>query len=68
MGLQPLQLQLAVVIKIQSNFSMGEKLLFGGMVAGLQFAKDAAVTTGLYVVQPLTVVAHVAVGARLHAF
>ena len=69
LGLQPLQLQLAVVIKIKSNFSEGEKLLFVGMVvAGLQVAQDAPVTTGLYVVQPLTVVSHVAVGARLHAF
>ena len=53
---------------MKSYFSEGEKLLFVGMVAGLQFAKDAAITTGLYVVEPLTVVAHPTVGARLHAF
>ena len=54
---------------MKSYFSEGEKLLFAGMVvAGLQVAQDAPVATGLYVVQPLTVVAHVAVGARLHAF
>jgi hypothetical protein len=54
---------------VKSYFSEGEKLLFVGMVvAGLQFAKDAAITTGLYVVQPLAVVAHTAVGARLHTF
>ena len=53
---------------MKSYFLMGEKLLFVGMVAGLQVAKDAAVTTGLYVVQPLAVVAHPTVGARLHAF
>ena len=53
---------------MKSYFSEGEKLLFVGMVAGLQFAKDAPIATGLYVVQPLTVVAHPTVGARLHAF
>ena len=54
---------------MKSYFSEGEKLLFVGMVvAGLQFAKDATITTGLYVVEPLAVVAHPAVGARLHAF
>ena len=54
---------------MKSYFSEGEKLLFVGMVvAGLQVAKDAPIATGLYVVQPLTVVAHPTVGARLHAF
>ena len=36
--------------------------------AGLQFAEDATVATGLYVVEPLAVVAYSAVGAGLHAF
>ena len=53
---------------MKSYFSEDEKLLFVGMVAGLQVAKDAPIATGFYVVQPLTVVAHPAVGARLHAF
>ena len=52
----------------KSYFSLGEKLLFVVMVTGLKVAMDAAITTGLYVVEPLTVVAHTAVGARLHAF
>ena len=34
----------------------------------LQFTEYAAVATGLYVVEPLAVVAYSAVGARLHAF
>ena len=34
----------------------------------LQVAQDAAVATGLYVVEPFAVVAHPAVGAGLHAF
>ncbi len=34
----------------------------------LQLAEYAAVATGLYVVEPFAVVAHPAVGARLHAF
>ena len=33
-----------------------------------QFTQPGTLTTGLYVVQPLAVVAHPAVGARLHAF
>ncbi len=54
---------------MKSYFSEGEKLLFVGMVvARLQVAQDAPVATGLYVVQPLAVVAHPTVGARLHAF
>ena len=53
---------------VRSYSSVGEKLLFVGMVAGLQFAKDAPIATGLYVVEPLAVIAHPAVGARLHAF
>ena len=53
---------------MRSYSSEGEKLLFVGMVAGLQVAKDAAIATGLYVVEPLAVVAYPAVGARLHAF
>ena len=54
---------------MKSYFSEGEKLLFVGMVvAGLQFAEDAAVAGGLYVVEPFTVVAYPAVGAGLHAF
>ena len=53
---------------VRSYSSEGKKLLFVGMVAGLQVAKDAAIATGLYVVEPLAVVAHPAVGARLHAF
>ena len=36
--------------------------------AGLQFAEDATVATGLYVVEPFTVVAYPAVGSGLHAF
>jgi hypothetical protein len=35
-------------------------------MAGLQVAKDATIATGLDIVQPLAVVAHTAVGARLH--
>ena len=47
----------------------GVKSYFLLMVfAGLQFTEDAAVATGLYVVEPLTVVAYPAVGAGLHAF
>ena len=54
---------------MKSYSSEGEKLLFVGMVvAGLQVAKDAPIATGLYVVEPLTVVAHPTVRARLHAF
>ena len=54
---------------MKSYFSEGEKLLFVGMVvAGLQVAKDAPIATWLYIVKPLAVVAHPAVGARLHAF
>ena len=54
---------------MKSYFSEGEKLLFVRVVVtGLQVAKDAAITTGLYVVEPLAVVAHPTVGARLHAF
>ena len=53
---------------MKSYFSEGEKLLFVGMVAGLQVAQDAPVATGLYVVEPLAVVAHPTVGTRLHAF
>jgi hypothetical protein len=53
---------------VKSYFSEGEKLLFVGMVAGLQVAKDAPIATGLYVVEPLAVVAHPAIGARFHAF
>ena len=34
----------------------------------LQLAQDAAVATGLYVVEPLAVVAYPTVGAGLHAF
>ena len=47
---------------------MGKKLFLVAVVMGLQVAKDATVATGLNVVQPLTVVAHAAVGARLHTF
>ena len=48
---------------------MDEKLLFVGMVvAGIEFAQDAALARGLDVVEPLAVVAHAAVGARFHAF
>ena len=36
--------------------------------AQLQLTEDAAVAGGLYVVEPLTVVAYAAVGAGLHAF
>ena len=54
---------------VRSYSSEGEKLLFVGVVVTiLQFAKDATIATGLYVVEPLAVVAHPAVGARLHAF
>ena len=60
-------------------FLRGEKLLFGrrkvtfceGLrlaVTGGQFAEDAAVTGGLYVVEPLAVVADATVRARPHAF
>ena len=52
----------------KSYFPEGEKLLFVVMVTGLKVAKDAAITTGLYVVEPLAVVTHPTVGARLHAF
>ena len=38
------------------------------LFALLQFAQDAAVATGLYVVEPLAVVAYPAVGACLQAF
>jgi hypothetical protein len=37
-------------------------------MALLQLTEYAAVATGLYVVQPLAVVAYPTVGARLHAF
>ena len=53
---------------MKSYFSEGEKLLFVLVATGIEFAKDAPIATGLYVVQPLTVVAHPTVGARLHAF
>ena len=54
---------------MKSYFSEGEKLLFVGMVvAGLQVAQDAPVATGLYVVQPLAVVANSPPRARLHEF
>ena len=62
-----------------SYFLRGEKLLFGrrlvtfceGLrlaVSGGQFAEDAAVAGGLYVVEPLAVVADTTVRTRLHAF
>ena len=47
--------------KVKSYFLI---LLF----ALLQLAEYAAVATGLYVVEPFTVVAYSAVGAGLHAF
>ena len=53
---------------MKSYFSEGEKLLFVSVATGIEFAQDAAVATGLYVVEPLAVVAYPAVGAGLHAF
>ena len=54
---------------MKSNFSEGEKLLFVRMVVTvLQVVQDATVATGLDVIQPLIVVAHAAVGVRLHTF
>lgn len=52
----------------KSDFSEDEKLLFVRVATGLQVTEDAPVATGLYVVQPLTVVTYTTVGARLHAF
>ena len=37
-------------------------------VSRLQFAEDAPLARGLYVVEPLAVVAYPTVRARLHAF
>ena len=53
---------------MKSYFSSGEKLLFVSVATGIEFAQDAAVATGLYVVEPLAVVANAAAGARLHEF
>ena len=37
-------------------------------VARLQFTEDATLTRGLYIIEPLAVVAYATVRARLHAF
>ena len=51
--------------RAKSYFSRDEKLLF---VSGFEFPQDAALARGLHIVEPLAVVAHSTVGARLHAF
>ena len=53
---------------MKSGFSEDEKLLFVSVATGIEFAQDAALARWLDVVEPLAVVAHPAVGARLHAF
>ena len=65
--------------KVKSNFSQGKKLLFemrkvtfcGGLrmaVAGGELTQDTTIARGFHVVEPLAVVTHPTVSARLHAF
>jgi hypothetical protein len=53
---------------VKSCFSEDKKLLFVSVATGIEFTEYAAVATGLYVVEPLAVIAYPAVGAGLHAF
>ena len=60
----------AMLLRCESFGLKFRKLRFRGAKPMLlfQLAEDGAVATGLYVVEPLAVVAHAAARARLHEF